>query len=126
MTAMEIIFSDYKEYEAGGFRFGIGLANSINGDKSRQLSSLLAADMEEAFASRNVDYMYASIGIRENGEKIDYIICANELSREVFTSAFPNYDEFDGTAYIFRNGGLGRKTRFVPVFTDYLNAHPHE
>ena len=69
--------------------------------------------------------MYASVGIRENGEKIDYIVPANELSDEIFKAAFPDYDEYNGTAYIFRKG-LGRKTFFVPGLTDYLNAHPHE
>ena len=69
--------------------------------------------------------MYASVGIRENGEKIDRIIPANEYSKEVFEAAFPNYDEYDGTSFIFRTG-LGRKTKFVPGLTEFLNAHPHE
>ena len=42
------------------------------------------------------------------------------LSKDVFEAAFPYYDEYDGTAYIFRDGGLGRKTKFVPGLTDYL------
>ena len=30
VTSMEIMFSDYKEYEAGGVTYGIGLMNSMN------------------------------------------------------------------------------------------------
>ncbi len=36
-----------------------------------------------------------------------------------------SYDEYDGTSFIFRTG-LGRKTKFVPGLTEFLNAHPHE
>ena len=76
--------------------------------------------------ARNVDLLFASVGIREEDQKIDYIIPADEQSRAYFEAAFPNPDEYNGTAYIFRNGGLGRKSKFVPGLTDYLNSHPHE
>ena len=39
--------------------------------------------------------------------------------------AFPDYDEYNGTAYIFRTG-LGRKTKFVPGLTDYLGTYPYD
>ncbi len=81
--------------------------------------------LPEGFKERNVDLMFASVGIREGDKKIDYIVPANEYSEAVFKAAFPDYDEFDGTAFIFRKG-LGRKTLFVPGLTDYLLAHPHE
>ncbi|MDO4404381.1 MAG: hypothetical protein Q4C09_05015 [Atopobiaceae bacterium] len=70
-------------------------------------------------------YLYVCVGIRENGEKIDYIVPLAGQSEEVFKEAFPNYDEYNGTAYIFRTG-LGRKTKFVPQFTDFLGQYPHE
>ena len=121
----EIIFSDYKEYEAGGYTFGIGLVNAIDMDTARDLAARMKQALPEAFESRNVDYMYVSVGMRENGEKIDSVVPANELSATVLTNVFPDYDEYDGTSYIFKTG-LGRKTKFVPGFTDYLNSHPHE
>ena len=58
--------------------------------------------------------------------RIISIIPADEQSQSYFEAAFPNPDEYNGTAYIFRNGGLGRKSKFVPGLTDYLNSHPHE
>ena len=69
--------------------------------------------------------MYAEVGIRENGEKIDYVVPCDEFSRQMIEDVFPDYDEYDGTSFIFRSG-LGRKTRFVPELTEYLAAHPHE
>ncbi|MDO5120328.1 MAG: DHH family phosphoesterase [Coriobacteriales bacterium] len=125
MTGEEILFSDYKEYEASGTTFGIGLVNAIDEDSAKELAERMKEALPAGFDSKNVDLMYASVGIRENGEKIDRIIPANEHSKEVFEAAFPNYDEYDGTSFIFRTG-LGRKTKFVPGLTEFLNAHPHE
>ena len=125
MTNEEILFSDYKEYEASGTTYGIGLVNAIDEETAKELAERMKEALPAGFASKNVDLMYASVGIRENGEKIDRIIPANEYSKEVFEAAFPNYDEYDGTSFIFRTG-LGRKTKFVPGLTDFLNAHPHE
>ena len=124
-TDEEILFSDYKEYEASGVTYGIGLINSIDEETSKNLAERMKAIAEEATAQKDVDLLFASIGIRENGEKIDYIVPLNELSRQMMEDAFPNYDEYDGTSFIYRTG-LGRKTKFVPGLNDYLAAHPHE
>ena len=125
MSDEEILFHDYKEYEASGVKFGIGLVDAIDEETAAQLAKKMKEALPEGFKTRDVDLMYASVGIRENGEKIDYIVPGNELSETVLKNAFPDYDEYDGTAYIFRKG-LGRKTKFVPGLTDYLAAHPHE
>ena len=126
MSDEEILFSDYKEYEASGVTFGIGMVTVIDEDSARAMAERLKAALPDGFKTKQADLMYALAGIREGDEKTDYIIPANEHSRDVFVAAFPNYDEFDGTAYIFRNGGLGRKSKFVPGLTDYLASYPHE
>ena len=123
MSSEEIFFSDYKEYEAGGIRYGIGILNAIDDETAMKLAEQMKEALPDCFSQKNVDLMYASVGIRENGEKIDRIVPANERSEEVFKKAFPSYDEFDGTSFLFRTG-LGRKTLFVPGMTDYLNSNP--
>ena len=125
MSDEEILFYDYKEYEASGVKYGIGLVNSIDEETSKVLAERMKKALSTSFDTRDVDLMYASVGIRENNEKIDYIIPANELSESILKNAFPDYDEFDGTSYIFRTG-LGRKTKFVPGLDDYLASHPHD
>lgn len=122
-TEEEIIFSDYKEYEVSGVKFGIGLANAVDEEAAKALADRVAPAMPAAIKTRDVELMY--ISIRAENVKVDYIVCADEHSETVLKSAFPNYDEFDGTAYIFRSG-LGRKTKFVPGLTEHLGAHPHE
>ena len=125
MSDDEIFFSDYKEYEAYGVKFGIGIVNAIDIPTAEQLAERMKNALPDAFASREVELMYASIGMRENGEKIDYIVPCNEHSRQILADAFPDYDEFNGTAFIFKSG-LGRKTKFVPGLTEFLGAYPHE
>ena len=126
MSDTDILFSDYKEYETAGVKYGIGLANAIDEEHARALAERMKETLPKAYDTVQVDLLFASVGIRENGMKIDYVVPCEGQSKEIFEAAFPNYDEYDGTAYIFRNGGLGRKTKFVPGLTDYLNAHPHE
>ena len=124
-TDMEILFSDYKEYEAYGTVFGIACANAIDEATAKDLAARMKAVLPEGFASKEVGLMYAEIDIRENGEKIDYIVPVDELSKQIFEQAFPDYDEYDGTAFIFRKG-CGRKTIFVPGLTDFLATQPHD
>ena len=125
MTELEILLADYKEYEASEVTFGIALANAIDEENAAKLAARLKTALPEAYALKGVKLMYAEISIREEGVKIDYIIPCDEYSEKVLTDAFPDYDEFDGTSYIFRKG-LGRKTKFVPGLTDFLASHPHE
>lgn len=122
MSDEEILFSDYKEYEISGVSLGIGLINSIDEDSSRELAERMKSALSEASETKQVDLLYASVGIREDGMKIDYIIPCDEKSEQILKEAFPDYDEYDGTSYIFRSG-LGRKTKFVPGLTDYFNAN---
>lgn len=126
MSDEEILFSDYKEYEVASVRFGIGLANAIDEEHARDLAVRMKGAMPQAFDKVNVDLLFACAGVREGDVKTDFIVALDGKSADYFEAAFPNCDESDGTVYIFRNGGLGRKTKFVPGLTDYINAHPHE
>ena len=125
MSDEEILFSDYKEYEASGITFGIGLVNAIDEETASDLAERMKGALPDGAKKADVDLLYASVGIRENGEKIDYIVPLEGRSEETFKAAFPDFDEYNGTAYIYRTG-LGRKTKFVPGLTDFLGAHPHE
>ena len=126
MSDEEILFSDYKEYEVAGIRFGIGLASAIDEDHARALAERLKEALPQGYEKVDVDLLFASAGVREGDVKTDFVVPLEGQSRVYYEAAFPDYDEYDGTCYIFRNGGLGRKTIFVPRLTDYINAHPHE
>ena len=125
MSDEEILFSDYKEYEASGVTYGIGLVNAFDEEIAADLAERMKAAMKDGAGKVDVDMLYASVGIREGDLKIDYIVPLSGRSEDILKEAFPNYDEYNGTAYIFRSG-LGRKTKFVPGMTDFLGANPHE
>ena len=99
--------------------------SGIDEDALKELSLRMKEVAPEVVKKAGVDYLFASVGMREGDIKIDYIIPCDEESETIFKNAFPNYDEYDGVAYIFRSG-LGRKSKFVPGFTDYLGSIPHE
>lgn len=125
MSDEEILFSDYKEYEASGVKYGIGLMSAIDEETALDLAERMKAAMTENAEKVDVDLLYASVGVYEGDVRTDYIIPLDGQSEETFKAAFPDYDDYNGTAYIFRTG-LGRKTKFVPGMTDFLGAHPHE
>lgn len=125
MSELDILLADYKQYEASEKKFGIALANAIDEEAAAKLSKRLASANEEFRKQKDVDMLFTEISIREEGVKIDYIIPCDEYSKKVMEDAFPDYDEYDGTAFIFRSG-LGRKTKFVPGLSDFLASHPHE
>ena len=126
MSNEEIFFSDYKEYEVSGVKFGIGMVAVIDEEHAKEMAGRMKEVLPKCMESSKMDLLYAEVGIREGNEKTDYIVSCDGRSRDVFEAAFPKCDEFDGTSYIFRNGGLGRKSKLVPGLTDYLNAHPRE
>lgn len=125
MSDMDILFSDYKEYEASGVKYGIGLVSVIDEESAADMAVRMKNVLEEGHKSRDVDFILVEIGIREDGLKIDYIVPCDEYAEKIMEDCFPDYDEYNGTAFIYRKG-LGRKTYLVPGLTDFLAAYPHE
>ena len=125
MNDEEILLSDYKEYEASGVKYGMALVSAFDEEIAADLSERMKAAMVENAEKTDVDLLYTTVGIREPGLTADYVIPLDEESEETLKAAFPDYDEYNGTAYIYRSG-LGRKTVFVPGMNDFLGAHPHE
>ena len=125
MSDMDILFSDYKEYESAGRKFGIGLVYVIDEEHAANMAVRMKDVLEEGHQSKDVDFMLVEIGIREDGVKIDYIVACDDYAEKLMKDCFPDYDEYNGTAFIFRTG-MGRKTKLVPGLTDFLAAYPHE
>ena len=101
------------------------MLNAIDDDTAKDLTARMKEALLEYGKTKDVDLIYASIGMREDGKKNDYIVAGNERSESILLNAFPDYDESDGTYYLYKKG-MGRKTVFVPGLTEYLSATPHE
>lgn len=125
MSDIDILFSDYKEYESGGKKFGIGMIDALDEENAAKMAERMKNVIEEGHKSRDIDFLLAEVGIRDEGVKIDYIVPCDEYAKKLMEDCFPDYDEYNGTAFIFREG-LGRKTKLVPGLTDFLEAYPHE
>ena len=67
MTDEDILFSDYKEYEVSGVKFGIGSVGAIDEKTAEELVGRMKTAMQDGFKTRDVSLMYALVGIRENG-----------------------------------------------------------
>lgn len=104
---------------------GIEAEPRVTGKVNNETAFILSEAGVEVPPVLEDDMLYASVGVYEGDVRTDYIIPLDGRSEETFKAAFPNYDDYNGTAYIFRSG-LGRKTKFVPGMTDFLGAHPQE
>jgi small GTP-binding protein len=125
MTDMEILYSDYKEYEGSGQKFGIGLVSAADEKSALDLVERMKAILPEAIETGDLDLLYVTVGVFTEDSQTEYVIPADEYSKQVFEDAFPDLGEFDGTAFVVHKG-IGRKRVFVPGLTEYLAAHPHE
>lgn len=74
MSDEEILFSDYKEYEVNGVRFGIGLASAVDEDHARALAERMKEALPLGYEKVDVDLMFASVGVREGNVKTDFVV----------------------------------------------------
>ncbi|MCR4634463.1 MAG: hypothetical protein K5648_10095 [Erysipelotrichaceae bacterium] len=65
MTDEEILFGYYKEYEASCVKFGIGTLNAIDDETAVELVKRMKIALEEYGNTRDVDLIYAFVGMRE-------------------------------------------------------------
>lgn len=66
--------------------------------------------LEEYENTRDVDLIYASVVMRENGVKHDYVVPGNDLSETILKNAIPNY-KYDCTSYLYDQSGTQNDLR---------------
>ena len=122
MTDAEIFFSDYKEYEEAGIRFGAASLDATGEDAVWQLADRMMAVMDESDEGLNM--LFTIIKNKGEGEYLTYIIAHGEGAAEVLQSAFGNYD---GEKYFASKEDLSRKKDIVPAICEVLKReHPAE
>ena len=125
MTDEEIFFSDYKEYESGGTRLGIGCVNAYDEDSARDLAERMTKVFSSAGASTGLDMLFAQINILHDGINITFLVPSGKAANEVLETAFGNDAEYDGTSYRLEPG-ISRKKVLVPAINDILESYPKE
>ena len=125
MTDEEIFFNDYKEYERGGKKFGIGCVNAYDEAGAGNLAERMANVFSSVDAPNGMDMSFAEISIFHDGISVSYLVPSNEAAAEVIEAAFGNDAVYDGVSYRFEPG-ISRKQVLVPAITEILEAYPKE
>ena len=125
MTDEEIFFNDYKEYERGGKKFGIGCVNAYDEAGAGNLVERMTNVFSSDDAPNGMDMSFAEISIFHDGISVSYLVPSNEAAAEVIEAAFGNDAVYDGVSYRLEPG-ISRKQVLVPAITDILEAYPKE
>ena len=125
MTDEDIFFSDYKEYERGGKKFGIGCVNAYDEAGAENLVERMTNVFSSVAAPNGMDMSFAQISIMHDGISITYLVPSNKAAAEVLEAAFGDDAVYDGVSYRLEPG-ISRKQVLDPAITDILEAYPRE
>jgi manganese-dependent inorganic pyrophosphatase len=125
MTDGEIFLSDYKEYESGGTKYGIGCINAYDDDDAREIAGRMKNIVTDSLAATGMDMAFAQISIFHDDLSITYLVPSNEAAAEVIRTAFGDDAVFDGTSFRIEPG-ISRRQVLVPAITDVLESYPKE
>ena len=125
MTDEEIFFHDYKEYEAGGEKYGIGCIDVYDEEEAKNMAARMKEVVPKTLAQTGMDMAFAQISVFHDDLSIAYLIPSDETADEVLKAAFGDRTVFDGTSYVLKPG-ISRKKEMVPAITDVLEASPKE
>ena len=122
MTDEEIYFSDYKEYETEGIKYGIACIKAYDAESAIDLAERLKAVIPSVLASTEMDMSFIKIGISHDDLSLSYLVPLNDAAAVVLEAAFGETAVFDGTSYVLPEN-ISRKTVMVPAITDVLKVY---
>lgn len=114
ITALELITKDYKEYEAGGKKFGIGVWETVRCEKVEDLKDEILSSLKNVKEEKGLDLIFFGIvDIIENKTKVILLDSDKEVLEDVFTT------KVEGE-YLVLEGVVSRKKQMVPPVINYL------
>ena len=125
MSDDEIFLNDYREYEAGSKKYGIGVINAYDDEAAKELALRMKNTLPSLHTPTGMDMLFAQISIFHDDLSITYLVPSGEAAAEVLEAAFGDRAVFDGTSFRLEPG-ISRKVVLVPAITDVLNAYPSE
>ena len=125
MTDEEIFFSDYKEYEAGGKKYGIACVNCYDDAEAKEIAERLKKLMPVILPKTGMDMAFVQIGVQNDDYNVNYLVGVDEAAEEVLKEAFKDKLSKAGSAFLL-NPGVSRRTVLVPALNGVLEVYPKE
>ena len=121
MDDLAIFMSDYKEYSAGGKRFGVAVANALGEEEVRLMAQRMDALMEEVRAERDLDMLFVIVNNKgsDESENMMYMLAFGDGAEELLEMLYHNSD---GDHYYVFKENLSRKTSVVPAIIEWLEG----
>lgn len=115
-TPEEILYQDFKKFEFGDLKLGIGQITSMNAPELEIIKDRLIPCLEEACEKHGMDMIYFMLTdiINESSELLCYGKGADELAEEAF-----GQKAADNSAIL--PGIVSRKKQLVPSFMSAIN-----
>lgn len=114
MTDSEIFYSDYKEYLAGEYTFGIGIVETDTEENILNLSQRMQDALPKIYATNNLDMLFCMVII---SGKTTRLIWYGEDAEAAVRESFP---EYDGSGFLVFTPSVSRKAIIVPALTATL------
>ena len=121
MTDEEIFLNDYKEYVAGGTKYGIGVIDVYDEESAKAMTKRMKDILPDMLSTTGMDMLFAQVSVFHDDFNITYIVPSGEAESKVIETAFGNKAAFDGLSYEFRPG-MSRKKVLVPAITKTLES----
>ena len=123
MADEDIFFIDYKEYEAGGTKYCIGIIEVYDEESARDMAERMKNIMPYVLKVTGMDMAFAKISASREDTFINYIVPSDDTAAQVIKLAFGDKAVSDGVTYVFRES-MSRKKVMVPAITEVLEANP--
>lgn len=123
MADEDIFFIDYKEYEAGGTKYCIGIVEVYDEESAGDMAERMKNIMPYVLKVTGMDMAFAKISASREDTFINYIVPSDDTAAQVIKLAFGDKAVSDGVTYVFRES-MSRKKVMVPAITDVLEANP--
>jgi manganese-dependent inorganic pyrophosphatase len=116
LSTEEIIKLDYKEFEFGGEKYGIGVMETTNKDFGLERKEEIAEKLAEMKKRDNLKAIFLSV--IDILKQESWTICSGEEERDLFKKMF-KAEEKDGVLFV--PNLVSRKKEIVPVFEKFLS-----
>ena len=123
MADEDIFFVDYKEYEAGGTKYCIGIIEVYDEESAGDMAERMKNIMPYVLKVTGMDMAFAKISASREDTFINYIVPSDDTAAQVIKLAFGDKAVSDGVTYVFRES-MSRKKVMVPAITEVLEANP--